>query len=160
MSADCGTARSRLQDNAVCAEVFMRLGHLLRNDEDLEIAKGTLEAFTGQYQHMGYFAAGYAKQVDLALNPPAEINIVGHPGSAADLHSAALRLAVPARIVQILDPDRDAERLGALFLPTEPAPAAYACAGTMCSAPVTDPAGLADAVRDMMNAATGGVREL
>jgi uncharacterized protein YyaL (SSP411 family) len=128
----------------------MRLGHLLRNDEDLDIARGTLESFTSQYPHMGYFAAGYAKQVDLVLKPPAEINVVGDVRSAADLHRAALRLDVPARIVQVLDPARDGDRLAALYLPPEPTPAAYACAGTMCSAPVTQPSGLADAVRAML----------
>jgi uncharacterized protein YyaL (SSP411 family) len=160
---DTGRLRDRqkpLAENAVCAEVFMRLGHLLRSDEYPGIARGTLEAFTSQYPHMGYFAAAYAKQVDLALNPPAEINIVGEPGAVGDLHAAALSLDVPARIVQVLHPERDADRLAALFLPPEPSPAAYACAGTMCSAPVTDPAGLAAAVSDMMLAATGGVREL
>jgi len=158
---DVGRLRDRqksLQDNAVCAEVFMRLGHLLRNDDYLGIARGTLEAFTSHYPHMGYFAAGYAKQVDLTLNPPVEINIVGDARSATELHRAALLLQAPDRVVQLLDPARDAERLTALSLPPEPSPAAYVCSGTTCSAPVTDPAGLADAVRDMMNAATGGVR--
>jgi uncharacterized protein YyaL (SSP411 family) len=153
--SDTGRLRDRqkqVQDNAVCAEVFMRLGHLLRNDEYSGIARGTLEAFVSQYPHLGYFGAGYAKQVDLALNPPAEVNIVGDPRSAAELHRAALLLDVPARVVQLLHPDRDAERLAALYLPPEPAPAAYACAGTMCSAPVTDASGLLPAVRDMLDA--------
>jgi len=149
-----------LADNVVCAEVFSRLGHLLRNDDCLAIACGTLEHFVSHYPHMGYFAAGYAKQVDLALNPPVEINIVGDARSAAGLLAAALRLDPPARIVQVLDPVRDAERLISLSLPTEPAPAAYACAGTMCSAPVIDPAGLAEAVEGMMVAAAGGLLEL
>ena len=160
---DVGRLRDRqksLQDNAVCAEVFMRLGHLLRDDEDLEIARGTLEAFVSQYPHLGYFAAGYAKQVDFALNPPAEINIVGDVRTAADLHAAALLLDVPHRIVQLLDPVRDAERLAALYLPAEPAPAAYVCAGTMCSAPVTQPSGLADAVRAMLGADGHGISTL
>jgi uncharacterized protein YyaL (SSP411 family) len=160
---DTGRLRDRqkpLAENAVCAEVFMRLGHLLRDDEDLAIARGTLESFTSHYQHMGYFAAAYAKQVDLALNPPAEINVVGDSVSAAALHAAALRLDVPARVVQVLDPERDSERLAALYLPADPVPAAYVCAGTMCSAPVTDPDRLMAAIADMRVAAAGGVREL
>jgi len=86
-----------------------------------------------------------------AYYPPAEVNIVGAPedeGTRA-LHQAALSLDVPYRVVQLLDPERDAARLEALFLPPEPAPAAYVCLGTACSAPVTDPSALAEAVEKM-----------
>jgi uncharacterized protein YyaL (SSP411 family) len=65
------------------------------------------------------------------------------------LHAAALKLDAPYRVVQVLDPQRDGERLAALGLPPSPAPAAYVCAGTMCSAPITDAARLADAVHEM-----------
>jgi uncharacterized protein YyaL (SSP411 family) len=157
---DVGRLKDRqksIQDNTVCAEVFLRLHHLTRDDDYKTIAQGTLEAFTSAYPHMGYFAAGYAREVDSFLNPPAEVNIVGDPSSAAALHRAALALDVPARIVQLLDPARDAERLEDLSLPPRPAPAAYACAGMMCSAPVTDPEALAEAVRDMQQASVRAV---
>jgi uncharacterized protein YyaL (SSP411 family) len=98
---------------------------------------------------MGYFAASYAKAADLLLNPPAEVNIVGAPGSADELHRAALLLDAAYRIVQVLNPARDAARLAALSLPEEPAPAAYLCIGTICSPPVTSAAGLVDTVRQM-----------
>jgi hypothetical protein len=153
---DVGRLKDRqksIQDNTVCAEVFLRLHHLTRDDDYRTIAQGTIEAFVSAYTHMGYFAAGYAIQADTLLNPPAEVNIVGDPSSVADLHRAALSLDVPARIVQVLDPARDADRLEALSLPARPAPAAYACAGTMCSAPVRQPDALADAVRGMQQAA-------
>jgi uncharacterized protein YyaL (SSP411 family) len=153
---DVGRLKDRqksIQDNTVCAEVFLRLHHLTRDDDYKTIAQGTLEAFTSAYPHMGYFAAGYARQVDSLLNPPAEVNIVGNAASAAELHRAALALDVPDRVVQVLDPVRDSERLDALSLPPSPAPAAYACAGMMCSAPVTEPDALAEAVREMQQAA-------
>jgi uncharacterized protein YyaL (SSP411 family) len=143
-----------VQENAVCAEVFTRLHHLTRNDEYGKVAQATLEAFAPSYHVLGYFAAGYAKQVDLLLNPPAEVNIVGarEDEGARALHRAALRLDVPFRTVQLLDPERDADRLEALFLPPQPAPAAYVCLGTTCSAPVSDPAALAETVRRMQEA--------
>ena len=153
---DVGRIKDRqksIQDNTVCAEVFLRLHHLTRDDDYRTIAQGTLEAFVSAYPHMGYFAAGYARQVDTLVNPPAEVNIVGDPSSAVELHGAALWVNVPSRIVQVLDPVHDAERLEALSLPAQPAPAAYACAGTMCSAPVTEPDALAEAVREMQAAA-------
>ncbi|MCH7576950.1 MAG: thioredoxin domain-containing protein [Chloroflexi bacterium] len=140
-----------VQDNAVCAELFIRLHHLTRNQEYRQVAQATLEAFAPSYHTLGYFAAGYAKQVDLLLNPPAEVNIVGAPkdDSVRALHLAALSLDLPYRVVQLLDPERDAARLEALFLPPEPAPAAYVCLGTTCSAPVTDPATLPETIEKM-----------
>jgi uncharacterized protein YyaL (SSP411 family) len=149
---DVGRLKDRqksIQDNTICAEVFLRLHHLTREEDYRTIAQGTLEAFVSAYPHMGYFAAGYARHMDLLLNPPAEVNIVGDPSSVPDLLRAALWLDSPARVVQILDPTLDRERLEALSLPPQPAPAAYACAGTMCSAPVTEPNDLAGAVNDM-----------
>jgi uncharacterized protein YyaL (SSP411 family) len=97
---------------------------------------------------MGHLAAAYGRQVDILLNAPAEVNIVGADDG---LLRAALRLDVPARVVQVLDPVRDAELLLALGLPAQPAPAAYACAGTMCSPPVTDAAQLAETVAAMQS---------
>jgi uncharacterized protein YyaL (SSP411 family) len=143
-----------IQDNAVCAEVLIRLHHLTRNEEYGQAARATLEAFAPSYHALGYFAAGYARQVDLLLNPPAAVNIVGGAEGARALHRAALRLDVPFRIVQLLDPEGDAARLEALFLPTQPTPAAYVCLGTMCSPPVTQPDALADAVEKMGSAGT------
>ena len=155
---DVGRLKDRqksLQDNTVCAEVFLRLYHLRREEDYRTIAQATLEAFVSAYPHMGYFAAGYARQVDTLLNPPAEVNIVGDVVSASGLHRAALWLDVPSRVVQVFDPARDGERLEALSLPAEPSPAAYACFGTMCSAPVRDPDALIETVRRMQQAAVG-----
>jgi hypothetical protein len=135
-----------LQDNTCVAEVFLRLHHLTRDERWHALALTTLEDFAEAYTQMGHFAAAYGRQVDILLNPPAEVNIVGADEA---LLGAALRLDVPARVVQVLDPARDAEQLAALGLPAQPAPAAYACAGTMCSPPVTDAAVLAETVAAM-----------
>jgi hypothetical protein len=155
---DAGDSLGRLserqksvQDNAVCAEVLIRLHHLTRNEEYADAARATLEAFAPSYDALGYFAAGYARQVDLLLDPPAAVNIVGRldDEGVRALHGAALRLGVPFRIVQLLDPVRDAARLEALYLPPQPSPAAFVCLGTMCSAPVSEPSALAEAVEKM-----------
>jgi uncharacterized protein YyaL (SSP411 family) len=148
-----------LGENAVCADVFIRLHHLTREERYRETAQRTLEAFVNVPPHMGYFASSYARRVDTLLNPPAEINIVGDARKADALHRTALWLDVPFRVVHLLDPARDGERLGALSLPAEPAPAAYVCAGNMCSAPVSSPDQLLKAVHEM-RAASGAVRIL
>lgn len=143
-----------LQENTVCAEVFNRLHSLTRNEDYARTARSTLEGFASDYQAMGHFAAGYARAVDTFLEGAAEVNIVG---GAADrtqaLHRAAMALDVPARVVQLLDPKKQASRLEALALPAEPAAVAYVCLGTMCSAPVSDPQELPAAVEEMRKAA-------
>jgi uncharacterized protein YyaL (SSP411 family) len=98
---------------------------------------------------MGYFASAFAKQVDLLLHPPAEVNIVGEPSTTREMLWCALSLYVPFRIVQSLEPARDAAKLAALSLPANPSPSAYVCVGTTCSAPVTEPDSLIATVRTM-----------
>ena len=140
------------QDNAACADVFLRLHHLTREEAFLPLARQALEAFAGVYHNLGQFAASYAHQVDIYLNPPVVVNVVGEPSAAAALHRAALSLDVPARLVQRLDPTGDADRLAALSLPQKPAPAAYACLGATCAEPVTDPQALAAAIAALSGA--------
>jgi uncharacterized protein YyaL (SSP411 family) len=151
-AADVGRLRDRqksVQENALCAEVFTRLYHLTREERYGEVARTTLEAFAAGIPQMGYFAAGFAKQADLWLHPPAEVNIVGEPATTEEMRWAALSLYAPFRIVQVLEPERDAARLAALSLPAHPSPAAYVCVGTACSAPVTDADSLIETVRRM-----------
>ncbi len=143
-----------LHENTVCAELFNRLHSLTRNEDYARTARSTLEGFGSVYQAMGHFAAGYARAVDTFLEGAAEINIVGGADDRAQaLHRAALALDVPARVVQLLDPRKQASRLEALALPAEPAAVAYVCLGTMCSAPVSDPQELPAAVEEMRKAA-------
>ncbi len=148
---DTGRLKDRhksLQDNACFADVLIRLHCLTRDERWQTLARATLEAFAGTYGQMGHFAAAYGRQADLLLNPAAEVNIVG---ADDDLLRAALRLDVPARVVQVLDLERDAGRLAALGLPAQPSPAAYACAGTMCSPPIADAGRLAETVAAMQS---------
>ncbi|MBI1885706.1 MAG: thioredoxin domain-containing protein [Chloroflexi bacterium] len=145
-----GERQKSLQENAVCAEIFTRLHHLTRNETYRETAEATLEAFAPGYHVLGYFAAGYGKAVDVFLNHVAEVTIVGSGDAGTNaLHRAALALDVPARVVQVLHPEKDAARLEALSLPPQPAPAAYVCLGTMCSAPVRKPEDLSETTTEM-----------
>ncbi len=138
--------QKQIGENAVAADVFARLSRLLHDDACRRTAERTLAAFAGHQEALGHFAAGYALAVDRFLDPGPDVKIVATDGSGEALHRAALRLAVPDRTAQILDPLRDADLLERLALPSRPAPAAYVCIGTVCSAPVTEPAALADAV--------------
>ncbi len=154
------TRQKPLAENAVCAEVFLRLHSLTHRGEYEEAARRTLSAFVGDHEAMGHFAAGYARAVDLFLQPRAEVTVVGDPhGDARALHAAALRLGVLGRTVQVLQPGKDTARLEALALPLDPSPAAYICYGTLCSPPVTSADELEAAVEGVREAAEGGRRK-
>lgn len=152
-----------IAENAVAAEVLLRLWQLTGHQEYKEAARRTLEAFAAGQEAMGLFAAAYARSVDLFLQPPPGVRIVGDPArpETAALHGAALALPVAARAVQVLHPSRDAARLKALALPASPAggpgeppspsdgqAVAYVCHGTQCSAPVREPGELVAVVEE------------
>jgi len=138
-----------MNENAACARLFLRLERYTHQRRYAELAGRTLEHFAGQEQGMGHFAAAYARAVDAYLHPQADVKLVGPIDRLGELHRAALRLRVPERTVQLLDPSRDAERLAALAFPAEPSPAAYVCFGTACSAPVRTVAELEATVERM-----------
>jgi uncharacterized protein YyaL (SSP411 family) len=128
-----------LKENAIAALGFIRLARMTHETRYEDIARRALAQFAGVAESQGYFAADYARAVDLLLNPGADVKIVAASGDdAGTLHLAALALQVPDRIVRIIDVS-DSEALAAEALPSHPAPAAYACYGTLCSAPVTTP---------------------
>jgi uncharacterized protein YyaL (SSP411 family) len=135
-----------VKENAIAAEALIRLARLKHDARYESIARRTLAQFADVTESQGYFAANYARTVDLLLNPGADVKIVAAAGDGAwPLHLAALALPVPDRTVRIVDVN-DADALAAEALPAHPAPAAYACYGTLCSAPVTTPDDLFDIV--------------
>jgi uncharacterized protein YyaL (SSP411 family) len=136
-----------VKENAIAATAFIRLARITHHDDYLEIARRALAPFTHVPESQGYFAAEYAMAVDLLLNPGAEIKVVAARGDEAGhvLHSAALALQAPDRVVRMIDAG-DPAALGEEALPAHPAPAAYVCYGTLCSAPVTTADDLFDMV--------------
>jgi uncharacterized protein YyaL (SSP411 family) len=138
-------AQTPVKENAIAAMVFLRLGRLTHDDAHIETARGALAPFGHVAESQGYFASDYAKAVDLLLNPGADIKIVASGEEGRALHAASLALAVPDRVVRMIDAS-DLDALAAEALPAAPSPAAYVCYGTLCSAPVTSPGDLFEMV--------------
>jgi uncharacterized protein YyaL (SSP411 family) len=99
-------------------------------------------------------SAEYALAVDAFLNEPTMIQIVGSKDRAETkgFLAEATRIYEPRKIIRILDPDTDAERIADLGFSTHGSPTAYICVGTTCSAPTTDPKGIASAIQKMVRA--------
>ncbi|MDE3097576.1 MAG: thioredoxin domain-containing protein [Chloroflexota bacterium] len=136
-----------VKENAVAAGAFARLARLTRDASYEEAARRALLPFSGIIEAQGYFAAGYAVAVDRILNPGADVKIVAPADGSGvgPLRAAALTLLVPNRVVRVLSAS-DSIGLASESLPPDPAPAAYVCYGTLCSAPVTSPDDLTEVV--------------
>jgi uncharacterized protein len=140
------------KENALAAIALTRLARITHEQRYDEIARQTLEQFTSVVEAQGYFASDHARAVDMLLNPGADVKIVAPAGDGASaLHAAALALPVADRMVRVIDA-RDTAALAAESLPPHPAPAAYACYGTLCSAPVTTPDDLIEIVEQTKQA--------
>jgi uncharacterized protein YyaL (SSP411 family) len=148
-----GALRTRMKpifENAIAADVFITLHHLTGNEDYLRIGESALLVFAEEYTKYEYMAAAYGLAVNRAVNEPTEIAVVG---AVDDLRmqallSAAWQVYVPWRIVQPLDPARDAATISARGFRVSSTPVAYVCRGQTCSAPVSDRASLVKLLSD------------
>ena len=133
-----------IEDGAAAAEVLLRLATLTGEQSWRESAVRALRGFVGEYRQWGQFAAAYGSAVARALSEPRLVVVVGPEEDpiAKALWQIALASDDPNGSRQRLVPGRDDERIAGRGYPPERV-AAYVCVGTVCSAPITAPAGLA-----------------
>ncbi|MCL4396395.1 MAG: DUF255 domain-containing protein [Chloroflexi bacterium] len=141
-----------LNENAAMAEALTRLYRLTGDQRFRAAAEKTLAFFANDYVRYGFMAAEYALAVDHFLNEPVVVHIVGTAGNPATraLHRAALQAYTPGKIVQLIDPMRDAARLAQLGYPADNPSLAYICVGTKCLAPIGDAAEIEEAVKQVL----------
>jgi uncharacterized protein YyaL (SSP411 family) len=136
-----------LGENAVLAGGLSSLSAVGGGDRWRERAAGILSALAAEAERHGLMGAGWALAVARVRAEPVQVHLVG---SAADdrlraLAHAAWARYLPGRVVEILDPALDGDRLSALGYPvTGDEPRAYVCIGDRCMAPVTTPDALVD----------------
>ncbi len=140
-----------LNENAAMARALTRLYRLTETEKYRAAAEKTLAYFASDYERYSFTAADYARAVDQLLNEPLRIHIVGTASDARtrQLHAAALNAYAPAKLVQLLDPARDAARLARLGYPADGTPQAYVCVGQTCLPPVRDSQGIEEALRHL-----------
>ncbi len=123
-----------LDENSVAAEAFLRLYHLTGKQNYLQVAEKTLEHFASTYQQYGIMAADYGVSVEQFLHPM-HVQIVGSRKDDAtnNLRVESLRAYNPLKIVEMLDPVLDADRLKVLGYPVADLPMAYVCFEGKCT---------------------------
>jgi uncharacterized protein YyaL (SSP411 family) len=136
-----------LEENSVAADSFLSLYHLTGDQKYLETAKRTLEFFVDDYQRHGIMGAIYGLAVERFLQPM-QIHVVGSRKEKTTdlLIKECLNAYNPLKIVELIDPEKDKDRLKALGYPASDVPIAYICAGGDCKS-VEDPAKVADNIR-------------
>ena len=100
-----------------------------------------LSPLAGRYEIAG---AAFALGVEEFFQPPLTVVLVGAPADSAALRAAAFRLPEPNLRVWTL---AGGGRLDGRVFPATPSPAVYVCGQHGASPALTDPAGLAGAVR-------------
>jgi uncharacterized protein YyaL (SSP411 family) len=135
-----------LDDNSVAADVFLRLHHLTGKKKYLEAARKTLEYFAPNIQRYGIIASVYGLAVE-QYRHPTQVHIVGSRKDPATrrIKRECLRAYNPLKVVEVVDPVADLDRLKKLGYPATKKPTAYICAGETCNS-VEEPEKVAEKV--------------
>jgi uncharacterized protein YyaL (SSP411 family) len=130
-----------LDENSAAAIVLMRLHYLTGKGIYRNRAEETLSAFVVAYAPYGIMAADYANALEWFLKPATTINIVGDASKPATkgMIAESWKTYQPRKVVQVLDPKRDQERILNLGYGKDDKSRAYICVGQMCLAPVVEP---------------------
>jgi len=133
------TVDKPFDENSLAADDFLRLYYLTGKKKYLETAKETLEYFGSTYQRYGIIAATYGLAAELYLRPM-QIHIVGSKKDSATHRflDESLKVFNPLKVIELLDPAEDTERLTNLKYPVTETPMAYVCFEGTCTS-VEDP---------------------
>ena len=155
-------------DNSCWAEALLTLAHLTGEAGYADMASAALNILEPAVPGKSYLGshasrrmeedeealflpagAAWGRARDLLDHGPVSLVVVGD-SSGRDyrrLHSAALNVYVPHRIVQPLDWEGDSDQISRLGFPARKEAALYACMGDRCLAPITTPQGVREMAR-------------
>jgi uncharacterized protein YyaL (SSP411 family) len=143
-SADIGELRARdkpMDENSAMATALLRLSWITGDDSYEKLAEKTLRLFAGEYERYGIMAASYALALELLLNGPVGITILGSKSREAEKFRLQARKLYPVRRYLLqLDPAKDSKRIKQLGYDPAAAPVAYVCVGKTCGPPLKEPA--------------------
>jgi uncharacterized protein YyaL (SSP411 family) len=136
-----------LEENSVAADALLRLHHLTGKQKYLETARKTLEFFVSSIQRYGIMGCLYGLAAELHLHPM-QVHIVGSRKDYVTRRflTESLRAYNPLKVVEVIDPAADTERLKSLGYPVADVPKAYVCFEGTCNL-VEEPEKMDKAVR-------------
>jgi len=147
-------------ENSGLAEVLVRLAVLTGDAAYQQTARDTVALFLGVAPGSSYLGppgfrrmeedeeqlflpagSAWGRAWDMVEQGAVHMVLVGYTADRQTqrLLKAALRIYAPHKVVQLLDPHKEGERITALGFPVKSGPALYVCMGGMCLAPITTP---------------------
>jgi len=135
--------------NGVAAFTLQRLGHLLGEPRYLEAAARTLQAAWPDIERLPFAHGAFLPALEEYLNPP-QLVIIRADANELDAWLAAAGPDYRPRSLVVGIPAGETGLPGALadMTPRAGKACAYVCTGTRCSAPLTSPAALNEALAE------------
>ncbi len=123
-----------LEDNSAATNAFLKLHYLTGKKKYLQAAKKTLHYFVPNIKRYGIMASAYGLAVEQYLYPM-QIYIVGPKDDSITLQfrNESLRLYNPLKVVEVIDPTFNSERLKKIGYPATEKPTAYICFRGTCN---------------------------
>ena len=145
-------AAKPLDENSITARVLIKLHHLTGKDSYRKQAEGGLKQFVEVYPNYGFMSAEYGSAVDAFLNEPTMIQIVGSIDTAETkgLLEEANRIYEPRKIVNLLNPEKNADTIRTRGYRETNQATAYICIGKACTAPITERKQIATELKKML----------
>lgn len=132
-------ARTPLAANGVLAQAFVRYARLTGETRYAKAAQAVLDSLASSYSAYGLFASDYAVAALMSAREPVLLTVIAPADGARDLHRAALRVARPWRVVEVLRRGEHDKELEARGYGGIEGPALLPCVGRTCGAPVGRP---------------------
>jgi uncharacterized protein YyaL (SSP411 family) len=122
-----------LDENSAAVDSLIRLYYLTGKERYLGAARRALDYLASNYQSHGIMAAPYGLAIELFLHP-VQVHIVGTRGDPTTIEflKESSRVYNPLKVIEILDPVDNADKLTSLGLTDTKKPRAYICMEGTC----------------------------
>lgn len=125
-------------ENSKAAILMMELYHMTGNEAYRDTARRALAPFTAEYLKYSFWAAPFALAVERVLETAYEFTVIGSifEDGTMDLVTRSFLYDDPDRVVVVLDPVRDKDRIAKLGYRYTGTPVLYVCSEKACFPPV------------------------
>lgn len=139
-------------ENVSAALLLSQLYYLTGYETYRDLAARTLRATCYPQITESVIGVGYGTALDLYVNPPMHIVVVGDKENekTTDMLETSLHAYEPSKLVQVLDPTEENTTIGELTYMAEEEPLAYVCVQNVCTPPARGNTELATILEDVL----------